>query len=685
MDKDILSHVFFTKNSYPKEVYKALGNLLTSCKNNLKVKNYNKETIRKAFFYMYKAHKDRSRKSGAPQWTHCYEVTNLLLKNIHSDDIMVISALLHDIYDAGEEYNYTAIKNEFGSQIAAVVDNVYKIQRIETSKINVTDKMENYRKLLLSLFSDIRVLLVKLADRLHDMLTLDVLPMESQIRLAKETLYIYTPFVNRIGLRDIKWQFEDLSFQILNPKDYNEIYGKLNASKEERDSYIDYLISPIKEKLANDPLLISTKTKFDVYGRSKHIFSIYNKILNRKRTFEELYDIFALRVVLYTDNPYICHYAYGLVASLYPPAEETFKDYICAPKLNGYQSIHTGVVTKEGKVVEVQFRTNDMHFFSEKGVAAHFRYKSNQVGTTSILEEENIQDWLSNVREIFENSENQTFEEMLMSIRRNLFMDEIFLLTPKNDYISLPRESVPLDYAFKIHTDIGSKYIGAKVNSKVVPMDYKLQSGDRVEILTSENTVPQKEWLKYVITPKAISFINKYCNEQDRLAKVKGMNSWNEVAVKHDLKLTDNQMKELASFFNFRNISDMYTAIGKEQVSLTNIVDYVFYRLANFTASRKIAKQVPDILNSSNNNDSKSIVKESINNIKILGRERHGLTNDIIKTIIDLKSGNIISLKIDYSDAIYNCELVIKTFSDNDLTSLIHQLGEIDSITEVLY
>jgi RelA/SpoT family (p)ppGpp synthetase len=555
-----------------------------------KLHSFDEDNIFKAFILNYEANKETYRKSGEPNYLHSVRVAVLLMKMLSVDETSVLSALLHDIYDTSEVYNEVFIEEKFGEQVAMIVDNVNKIQRIQTRKINLQEQLENYRTILVSLFTDVRILLVKLADRLHDMQTIEFLKPESQQQLAYETLYVYCPFINRIGLYEIRWQLEDLSFKILDPTKYHEIEEKLAISKDDREKYISVIIQPLKEKLESDLLLKQLGVKFSITGRSKHIFSIHNKILNRKLSFEELYDIFALRVIAETDNPNICHYIYGIIASVYPPAAMTFKDYIWAPKKNGYQSIHAGVITGDNKVVEVQIRTDRMHLDSEKGVAAHFRYKSNNVGETSIMEDTKVNNWLSELRELFEQNETSSIEEMLGKVNRNFFLDDVHVLTPKNAHVSLPHESIPIDYAFKIHTRIGHHYIGAKVNSVVVPIDYKLKNGDLVEIITSETGEPQAEWLNYVVTPRAISYIRRYVKENERKLVEAGKAILAKACAKEGIELKNKKIEGLIFSYEINSVNQLYMDLATGAFDVTLAISYMKYSNTENFVAKKIKK-----------------------------------------------------------------------------------------------
>ncbi len=637
-----------------------------------KLHSFDEDNIYKAFVLCYEANKETYRKSGAPNYWHSVEVAILLMKMLSVDETSVISALLHDIYDTSEIYNEEYIEQKFGQQVAMIVDNVNKIQRIQTRKINLQEQLENYRTILVSLFTDVRILLVKLADRLHDMQTIEHLKPESQQQLAYETLYVYCPFINRIGLYEIRWQLEDLSFKILDPAKYYEIEEKLAISKVDREKYIALIIQPLKEKLDSDLLLLKLGIKYAITGRSKHIFSIHNKILNRKLSFEELYDIFALRVIVESNNPNICHYIYGVIASVYPPAAMTFKDYIWAPKKNGYQSIHAGVITGDNKVIEVQIRTEMMHLDSEKGVAAHFRYKSNNVGETSIMEDKKVNNWLSELRDLFEQSETSSIEEMLGKVNRNFFLDDVHVLTPKNAHVALPNDSVPIDYAFKIHTRIGHHYIGAKVNSVVVPIDYKLKNGDLVEIITSESAEPQVEWLNYVVTPRAISYIRKFVKENEKKLIDQGKVILLNACETGGIEFKKAKLEGLILAYEISSINQFYMELATGEFEVAYAISYIKYsNLENFVPKK-------------NKKATKALVKNTATEIYVYivvaGRINWDLFSEVV---LDVDNINIVGASIKKNESDSSIQIIFDDTPIENVRNFANRIKIINGIQSV--
>jgi RelA/SpoT family (p)ppGpp synthetase len=519
---------------------KKLDDLLAICQKNLA--RMDEGLIRRAFEFGFNAHRHDIRASGEPFFDHPYEVAKVVAKEIPLDDVSVASALLHDVAE-DTEYEIKDIRAEFGDTIADIVDGATKISDIFKSH-DVT-QAENYRKMLLSMVNDIRVMLVKFADRLHNMRTLEYLSPEKQRRMARETLDIYAPFAHRFGLAEIKWELEDLSFKYLNREAYDAIARDLKSRRREREHYIRRFASPIEKRLKEAGF------KFEISGRPKHFYSIYNKMLKRNKPLEEIYDLFAIRIILDTDDTNDCFAVYGTIADIYIPNPERFKNYISVPKKNGYQSIHTTVVGPEGKMVEVQIRTRAMHEVAEKGVAAHWLYKEN---TPSADPE--LANWVNWVREIFENAaEGQVPTAQLMeSFKLNLYQDEIYVFTPKGELKILPKGATPIDFAYEIHSNIGDHCIAAKVNGRIVPLDSMLRSGDQVEILTSKNQTPNPDWEKFVVTHKAKSHIRRWVKEEQRKASEEGREQWEKRLRRAKASVSE---EDLAAFFRERKIDNV--------------------------------------------------------------------------------------------------------------------------------
>jgi RelA/SpoT family (p)ppGpp synthetase len=531
--------------------------LIEACRQHLT--SVNEELLAKAFEFCLEAHKNDLRASGEPYFTHPYEVAMIVAKEIPLDDITIVSTLLHDVVE-DTEFNLDILSKEFGTEVAEIVDGVTKISGI--FKGQEITQAENYRKLLLSMVKDVRVILVKFADRLHNMRTLQYVNPDKQRRIAQETLEIYAPFANRFGLGRIKWELEDLSFKYLNKEAYEEIAHKIKSKRKERETYIKKFTEPIIEKLNEYNL------KFEMNGRPKHLYSIYRKMVMRNKPFEEIYDLFAIRIILDTENTNDCYTTLGIVNQMYLPVPDRFKDYVSIPKTNNYQSIHTTVIGPDGRLVEVQIRTKKMHEVAEKGVAAHWRYKENK--TTS---ENDIENWVNWIRDIFESaSKDEPRKDLLESFKLNLYQDEIYVFTPKGDLRRLPVGSTPVDFAFEIHSKVGYHCIGAKVNGKIVPLDTKLHSGDQVDIITSKNQHPNKNWMKFVATHKSKNAIKKWLNNEEEEIITAGKEIWEKKIKKLKLSFTTSDVSKLATNLKYESSKHFFKAVAQNKVNLDEVL-----------------------------------------------------------------------------------------------------------------
>jgi len=535
-----------------------LEDLLKTCKDNLP--SVNEKMIEKAFHLSYESHKNDFRASGEPYFNHPYEVAMIVAKEIPLDDISVISALLHDVVeDSG--INIDFIAREFNKEVAEIVDGVTKIGGV--FKGQEITQAENYRKLLLSMVKDVRVILVKFADRLHNMRTLEFVHPQKQRRIAKETLEIYAPFAHRFGLGAVKWELEDLAFKYLNKEAYEDIAKKIKDTRKEREDFINKFTKPIIEKLKEH------KINYELGGRPKHLYSVYRKMIMQNRPFEDIYDLLAVRIILESNDPNECYYVLGIINQLYKPIPDRFKDFISIPKKNNYQSIHTTVIGPEGKLVEVQIRTRKMHEIAERGVAAHWKYKENLASSDKDLEE-----WVSWVRDIFENAtKDEATKEILASFKLNLCQDEIYVFTPKGDLKRLPINSTPVDFAYEIHSNVGDHCIGAKVNGKIVPLDTKIHSGDQIEIITSKNQRPNKSWLQFVQTHKAKSNIRKHLNKEEENLVESGKDIWEKKIKKLKLSFTAEELSKLARKLKFDNTRQFYKAVALDKLDLDEILN----------------------------------------------------------------------------------------------------------------
>ena len=517
------------------------------------------ELITKAFAFMLEAHRHDLRSSGEPYYTHPYEVALIVAREFPLDDTTIVSSLLHDVIE-DTEFSLEVLAAEFSKEIAEIVDGVTKISSIFTGQDFA--KAENYRKLLLSMVRDVRVILVKFADRLHNMRTLEFVNPDKQRRIALETLEIYAPFAHRFGLGRVKWELEDLAFKYLNKEAYEDLVRKVKSKRKERESYIKKFAVPITKKLDE------FKIEYDLSGRAKHLYSIYRKMIKRNNPFEEIFDLFAVRIILDTKNTNDCYTTLGIVNQIYLPVPDRFKDYISIPKTNNYQSIHTTVVGPDGRLVEVQIRTKEMHEIAEKGVAAHWRYKENKSASDKDLE-----DWANWIRDIFENASRfDAREDLLESFKLNLYQDEIYAFTPKGDLRRLPLDSTPVDFAFDIHSKVGYHCIGAKINGRIVPLDTKLSSGDQIEIITSKNQQPNKNWLKFVKTHKAKANIRRWINSEEQKIVDTGKEIWNKKIKKLKLSFSQDEISKIASGSKYENHRQFFIAIAKGKVNLDDVL-----------------------------------------------------------------------------------------------------------------
>ena len=540
---------------------KKLDLLLSECKRNLPANKINSNLISLAFKFALEAHKNDKRASGEPYFTHPYEVAMIIAKEIPLDDISVTAALLHDVIE-DTKFTVKDVKAEFGEEVAEIVDGATKIESaFENFEWN---QVESYKKMLLSMTSDLRVILVKFADRLHNLRTLEYLSNPKQIRLAQETIEIYSPFAHRFGLSNVKTELEDLSFKYLNKNEYEDIAKKLKEKKKGREKFIRKFVAPLKGKLDLG------KFKYEIEGRAKNIYSINRKLEKTKKPFDEIYDLFAIRIILDTKNKNDCFSVYGICSEIYIPVPERFKDYISLPKQNGYQSIHTTLVSKEGRMVEVQIRTKEMHEVAEKGIAAHWKYKEN-----TGVEDKKMEDWMKWIRETFENvsKEDNTSKQLIERLKLNLFADEIYCFTPKGELRVLPAGATPIDFAFEIHTEVGTKCIGAKVDGKIITLDTPLKSGNQVEIITSKNQKPKLDWEKFVVTHKAKSDIRRYFNSEKRRLIKLGREYFNKKIKKNKVHINEDSLQKIIHKLRFKDLNNFYHDSGQDTKNADNVID----------------------------------------------------------------------------------------------------------------
>ena len=529
-----------------------------------------KKLIRLAFDTAVDAHKNQRRKSGEPYIFHPIAVAKIVASQIGLDAVAIASALLHDVVE-DTDYTIEDMERLFGNTVAHIVEGLTKISSMSREN-DISLQAENFRKLLLTMNDDVRVILIKIADRLHNMQTMDSMAEYKQAKIASETLYIYAPIAHRIGLYNIKTELEDLALKYTDPERYNSILNKMEESKEEQQEYIEAFTKIVETSLTQQ------KIDYSIKGRPKSIYSIYRKMESQGVSFEEVYDKFAIRII-YKSEPaeekFLAWKIYSIVTDHFRPNPTRLRDWISSPKSTGYEALHITVMGPKGKWVEVQIRSERMHEIAEKGYAAHFKYKHGD------QKEEGIEMWLNRLQEIFENSEANAVD-FVEDFKLNLYSKEIFVFTPNGEIKSLPKGATPLDFAFYIHTGVGLKTRGAKVNNKLVPLNYVLKSGETVEIITAENVKPTKNWLNYATTAKARSKIKNALKEETKTVAAEGK----EILVRKlkQLKITLNEevMNEMVSYFKTKTSLDIYYQAGTGEISNQMLKDFVSHRTSFF-------------------------------------------------------------------------------------------------------
>lgn len=521
-----------------------------------------KADLEKAFELAVDAHKFQRRKSGEPYIFHPIEVARICFEEIGLGPTAVICALLHDVVE-DTPVTLMDITKQFGPKVSVIVDGLTKLDGTYNLENVESPQAENFKKVLSTLVVDVRVVLIKMADRLHNLRTISAQAKHKQLKIAAETEYIYTPLAHRLGLYNIKTEFQDICLKITDPEMYDEISHKLSDSDQARNEYIEQFIQPLKKELQQ------LGAPFRVLGRCKAISSIYNKIRHNKVTFEEIFDIFAVRIII--DVPTekeksFCWQIYSIITDVYKPIPERLKDWITTPKGNGYESLHTTVIGPKGKYVEVQIRTERMDEIAEKGFAAHWKYKG-------IKKQENVYDnWLDNIREILD-TKHANAMEFINDFKTNLFSEEVYVFTPKGDMRIVPKGATALDFAFEIHTDVGYHAAAIKVNNKLVPMGYKLNNGDQVHVMTNRNQKPNEDWLKMVVTGKARSKIRSAMKEERRKIGEYGKEALERKLKNLKIDFEDN-VDVITKQLGFRSRIDLYYALSQDEAKISDIKNY---------------------------------------------------------------------------------------------------------------
>lgn len=717
-----------------KEILRRYKLLINACKHRLE--KGDKEIIRKAFEVAVESHKEMRRKSGEPYIYHPIAVAQICAEEIGLGTTGIVCALLHDTVE-DTDLTLEDVKGLFGEKVSQIINGLTKISGVidNTSSIQA----ENFRKVLLTMSEDIRVILIKLADRLHNMRTLEHMKREKQMKIASETLFLYAPLAHRLGLNNIKTELEDLGLKYTNSEGYYDIAVKLQETEPERKRFVQKFIEPLKEILGEQGF------KFKIFGRPKSIFSIYNKTKTKGVAFEEIYDLFAIRIVIDTpldQEKSDCWKVYSIITDFYHPSPERLRDWISTPKSNGYESLHTTVMGPDGKWVEVQIRTVRMDELAEKGYAAHWKYKDAAADKESKLE-----NWLQRIREMLENPDPNALEFM-DDFKLNLFSDELFAFTPKGDMKTLPVGATALDFAFEIHTKVGEQCIGAKVNFKLVPLSYDLKSGDQVEILTSNKQTPKEDWLGYVITAKAKSKIKSSLKEQRKKVAEQGREIMERKFYKHKLDFTLQNVNDFCQFLKLPSSQELFYRAALGNVDQKEIKEYLRYKNNPVKPSRKstspkIEQLVTNARGSSDmlvigddmqkldyklspccnpipgddvfgfitigegikihrvncpnaikllSNYAYRVVKAKWMNdqlisflagIKIIGTDELGLVNNITKIISSENNVNMRSIKFDTDDGLFEGTIMVYVHDTKHLNHLMDTLKKVKGVTKV--
>jgi GTP pyrophosphokinase len=703
-----------------------------------------KKLIRKAFDVAVDGHKNQRRKSGEAYVFHPISVAKIVASEIGLDATSIASALLHDVVEDSPDYTISDIEQLFGETVARIVNGLTKISSLKKDK-DISLQAENFRKMLLTLNDDVRVIIIKIADRLHNMQTIHSLREDKQLKIASETLYIYAPLAHKIGLYNIKSDLEDLALKYTEPEIYDSILLKIKESKEEQDQYIDKISSIL------DKALTKEKIKYNIKGRPKSIYSIRRKMQRQGVSFDEVYDKFAVRVIYKSglkNEKFLAWKIYSIVTDFFRPNPTRLRDWISSPKSTGYEALHITVMGPEGKWVEVQIRSERMNEIAEKGYAAHYKYKQNDSNN-----DETLDDWIGKLQEVMDNPEANAVD-FVEEFKLNLYAKEIFVFTPNGDLKSLPKEATPLDFAFSIHTEIGLKTRGAKVNGKLVPLNYKLQSGDQVSIITSENAKPTSNWLDYATTGRARSKIKSSLKEDKKIIAEDGKEILRRKLKQMKIILDERSINELVNYFNLQTSLDLFYRIGIGSIDNGMLKKYAASRnnvLVSFIKNKISRKKSinPELINNEeitskydmlvfgkeqeklnyklsiccnpipgdkvfgflNIKDGIKIHKKTCPNalslqsnyayriinakwidstqqvfravIKLTGIDEKGLVNDITKLISGNMNVNIKSIKFDTDSGTFNGEIAIEVNNNNFVTKLMNRLQKINGIEKV--
>jgi|TARA_B110001469_G_scaffold25529_1_gene26293 GTP pyrophosphokinase len=653
-----------------------------------------KKLIRKAFDVAVDAHSDQRRKSGEAYIFHPIAVAKIVASKIGLDATSIAAALLHDVVEDCPRYTIDDIQQLFGETVARIVDGLTKISSLNKD-MNVSMQAENFRKMLLTLHDDIRVIIIKIADRLHNMQTIHSMPEDKQLKIASETLYIYAPLAHKIGLYNIKSKLEDLALKYTEPEVYSGILLKLEESKEEQDLYIKD-ISKVLTKALN-----KEKIKYVIKGRPKSIFSIRRKMQNQGVSFEEVYDKFAVRIIYNSDEKdekFIAWKVYSIVTDHFRPNPTRLRDWISAPKSTGYEALHITVMGPKGRWVEVQIRSERMNEIAEKGYAAHYKYKEGEKE-----HDENLESWIGKLQEVIENPESNAVE-FVEQFKLNLYAKEIFVFTPNGELKSLPKDATPLDFSFSIHTEIGMKTRGAKVNGKLVPLNHVLQSGDQVDIITSESAKPTANWLDYVTTTRAKSKIKSSLKEDKKAVAIEGKEILRRKLKQLKITLNERSINELVNYFKLNTSLDLFYRVGISSIDNTMLKSFATSR------SNVLVSYIKNKITRTKGPTKETVEKDEITSkydMLVFGKEEEKLNyklssccnpipGDIVFGFLSIKEGikihkkacpNAVSLQSNYAYRIMSAKWIDSSqqvFRAVIKLTGIDKLGLVNSITKVV-
>ncbi|HRI19340.1 MAG TPA: RelA/SpoT family protein [Panacibacter sp.] len=609
--ENILPKYTLTEEQERKEILRQYRILLRGLRD--KLKRGDKELVRTAFEMAVEAHKTMRRKSGEPYILHPLAVASICVEEIGLGVRSTICALLHDTVE-DTDVTLEDIEREFGTEIARIVDGLTKISSVIDT--NTSQQAENFKKILLTLTDDPRVILIKLADRLHNMRTMDYMKREKQLKISSETVWVYAPLAHRMGLYIIKTELEDLAMKYMEPEAYRDIARKLSETKRERSRYINEFIKPIKEKLDAGGF------DFEIYGRPKSIHSIWNKIKKKAVAFDEVYDLFAIRVILNSPpekEKEDCWKVYSTITDEYTPSPERLRDWLSNPKSNGYEALHTTVMGPQGRWVEVQIRTKRMNEIAEKGLAAHYKYKEGS------NDEDRFDKWFGQIREVISSQDTDSVD-FLQDFKTSFLAEEIYVYTPKGDVKMLPTGSTALDFAFSIHSAVGSKCIGAKVNHKLVPISHKLRSGDQVEIIASNKQKPTEDWLNYVITAKAKSKIKDALKEEKRKIADDGKYIVQKKLEGMGAAYNQHNIDELVSFYKVLSQLDLFYNVAVKQNDLKELKD--FHLLGD---KLEAPKPVKPVIEPKHDQENKSTASKKDSELIIFGESSDKIMYNLAK------------------------------------------------------